>query len=81
MFVVSLINRNFEDFESLLSKAMTHAAPEETHHIILLIEYYLLIHDYDNALKHLIFLLNNQKLHNGVENLLKEVCSHKLFSR
>ena len=78
--VISLINRNFEEFDALINKAVINAA-DQTHHTILLAEYCLLIHDYNNALEHLIFLFNNQKLHDAVENLLKEVCSRKLFSR
>ena len=57
--VMSLINGDFDELEYLVLKAENLAAPEETHHIVLLVEYYLLIHVYDNALKHLINVFNN----------------------
>ena len=55
MCVVSLAQRKLEDIEDLALKAKNHSNGE-THHIILLVEFYLLIHDDDKAIKHLIEL-------------------------
>ena len=60
MCVISLAQRKLEDIEELPLKAKIHSKGE-THHIILLIEYYLLIHDDDKAIKYLIELFINKE--------------------
>ena len=55
MCVVSLARRKLEDIEKLALKAKNYSNGE-THHVILLVEYYLLIHNDEKAIKLLIEL-------------------------
>ena len=54
--VISLYLRKIEDLEDLGFKAKNYSKEGESHHIVLLLEFYLLIRDYDKAVKYLIEL-------------------------
>ena len=59
MCVISLAQRTLDDLEDLALKAKNYSNGE-THHIIFLVEFYLLIHDDDKAIKYLIELFINK---------------------
>ena len=59
MCVIYLAQRTLDDIVDLALKAKNHSKEGETHHVVLLVEYYLLIHDDYNSLKYLIELFIN----------------------